>query len=433
MPRLLGLAFGLAIIVGGTIGIGILRTPGLVAGALPSAAAVLGVWLVGGLYTLLGAICLTELGTMIPEAGGYYVYARRAFGDAVGFAVGWTDWLTYGCVLAYVSIGMAEFTGTLVPWLAPHVTWLALAILAAFVLLQWAGLGISSRFQTWATLLKTLAFVALVVAAAIWRRAPPAVTTAGAMTLAGSIAALQAVVITFGGWQGALYFTEEDTDPSRHLPRAMIGGVASVIVIYLLVNAALLAVLPIAALAGSTLPAATAAEAIAGPAGARVITIVSLLTLPPLLNSLMMIGTRILFALGRDGFFWSAAARVNDRGAIGNATVMTTGAAALLIATGTFMSLIAMTSCFLAVNYCICCAGLIRLRRTQPDAPRPFRAWGYPWSAWIVVCGAVVFLGGVVIGDPLTAVKALGCLAAGLLVGVAVARRRTGRSRPEPS
>src|SRR5690348_14115181 len=307
MPRLLGLAFGLAIIVGGTIGIGILRTPGLVAGALPSGAAVLAVWLVGGLYTLLGAICLTELGTMIPEAGGYYVYARRAFGDAVGFAVGWTDWLTYGCVLAYVSIGMAEFTGTLVPWLAPHVTCLALAILAAFVLLQWAGLGISSRFQTWATLLKTLAFVALVVAAAIWRRAPPAVTTAGAMTLAGSIAALQAVVITFGGWQGALYFTEEDTDPSRHLPRAMIGGVASVIVIYLLVNAALLAVLPIAALAGSTLPAATAAEAIAGRAGAQAITIVSLLTLPPLLNSVMMIGTRILFALGRDGFFWSAA------------------------------------------------------------------------------------------------------------------------------
>ncbi|HEX6833600.1 MAG TPA: APC family permease, partial [Rudaea sp.] len=198
--------------------------------------------------------------------------------------------------------------------------------------------------------------------------------------------ALQAVVITFGGWQGALYFTEEDTDPARHLPRAMIGGVASVIVIYLLVNAALLAVLPMAALAGSTLPAATAAEAIAGPAGARVITIVSLLTLPPLLNSLMMIGTRILFALGRDGFFWSAAARVNDRGAIGNATLMTTGAAALLIATGTFMSLIAMTSCFLAVNYCICCAGLIRLRRTQPDAPRTFRV---PWAPLVCTLGVL--------------------------------------------
>jgi APA family basic amino acid/polyamine antiporter len=368
---------------------------------------------------------------MIPDAGGYYAYARRAFGDAVGFAVGWTDWLTYGCVLAYVSIGMAEFTATLVPWLAPHVTALALLILAAFVVLQWAGLGISSRFQTLATLLKTLAFVALVCAAAIWPHPAHAASAAATMTVTGSIAALQAVVITFGGWQGALYFTEEDTDPSRHLPRAMIGGVAMVIVIYLLVNAALLAVLPMQALAESTLPAATAAEAIAGRAGAETITIVSLLTLPPLLNSVMMIGTRILFALGRDGFFWSAAARVNDRGAIGVATVITTGVAALLIATGSFMTLIAMTSCFLAVNYCICCAGLIRLRRTQPALPRPFRAWGYPWSAWVVVAGAVAFLGGVVVGDPPTAVKALGCLAAALVVGLILQHRETARSRPE--
>jgi APA family basic amino acid/polyamine antiporter len=432
--RVLGIGFGIAVVVGGVVGQGIMRTPGIVAGALPSTAAVLVVWLIGGLYTLLGAVCLTELGTMSPEAGGYYVYARRAFGDATGFAVGWTDWLTYGCVLAYASIGMAEFTGTLVPSLASHVTLVALAILVAFVLLQSAGLGISSRFQTWTTLLKTLAFVALVCAAAIWRPASTGTATAMAtMTVAGSIAALQAVVITFGGWQGALYFTEEDTDPARNLPRAMIGGVAMVIVIYLLVNAALLAVLPMKTLAESTLPAATAAEAIAGPAGARAITIVSLLTLPPLLNSVLMIGTRILFALGRDGFFWSGAARVNDRGAIGVATLITTATAVLLIATGTFMTLIAMTSCFLAVNYCVCCAGLIRLRYSEPGANRPFRAWGYPWSAWIVVIGAIAFLVGVIVGDPTTAAKAFGCLAAAFIAGLIVQRQRSVQSRPETS
>ena len=95
LVRILGLGFGLAVIVGSTLGVGILRTPGLVAGQLPNATAILAVWLAGGLYTLLGAICLAELGTMLPDAGGYYVYARRAFGVTVGFAVGWTDWICY--------------------------------------------------------------------------------------------------------------------------------------------------------------------------------------------------------------------------------------------------------------------------------------------------------------------------------------------------
>jgi APA family basic amino acid/polyamine antiporter len=425
MKRLLGLGFGLAVIVGGTIGIGILRTPGLIAAALPSPAAILTVWLVGGLYTLLGAICLTELGTMMPAAGGYYVYARKAFGDAVGFAVGWTDWLTYCAVTGYVSIGMAEFVGTLVPSVATQVTPLALAILGAFVLLQWAGLAVSSRFQTWTTVLKAAAFLGLVVAAAVW----PGARTAGtlgppAVTLAGTIAAFQAVVITFGGWQSALYFTEEDTDPERHLPRAMIGGVALVIVIYLLVNLALLRVLPIPDLARSVLPAATAAQALAGPTGARAITLVSLLSLPPLLNVIVMIGARILFALGRDGLFWSGAARVTPRGTLGPATLVTTGVAAVLIATGTFTQLVALTSLFLAANYCVCCAALMRLRAVAPEARRPFRAWLYPWSAWIVLLGAAAFVASTVVGDPRNGSIGLAFLAAGLAIGVVWKGRR---------
>ena len=422
MKRLLGLGFGLAVVVGGTLGVGILRAPGLVAAALPSRGAILAVWLMGGLYTLLGAICLTELGAMIPVAGGYFVYARRAFGDAVGFTVGWTDWLTYASVIGYVSIGMAEFAGTLVPAIAPHVRPVALAILAGFVALQWAGLRLSSRFQTWTTVIKAVVFLALVVAALTWPRTGPA-PSAGpttTMTLAGMIAAIQAVVITFGGWQGALYFTEEDTDPAHHLPRAMIGGVAAVIVIYLLVNLALLAVLPLGEMAHATLAAATAAEKLAGPAGGRLITIVSLISLPPLLNALMMIGTRIIFALGRDGLFWSGAAAVNDRGAIGVGTLLTTGLAVVLIATGTFERLVAMTAFFLAANYCVCCAALVRLRRTAPNAPRPFRAWAYPWSAIVVLAGAGAFLIGALVGDPMNGSIALGLLVAGLVIGLGV-------------
>src|SRR3954470_1980808 len=156
--RILGVAFGLAVIVGSTLGIGILRTPGLVAGQLASPSSILLVWLAGGLYTLLGAVCLTELGTMLPQAGGYYVYARRAFGDAAGFAVGWSDWITYCAVLGYVTIAMGEFTAVLVPSLAPAVKLVAVAVLICFAAIQWAGLRLSSRFQEVTTAIKSLAF-----------------------------------------------------------------------------------------------------------------------------------------------------------------------------------------------------------------------------------------------------------------------------------
>src|SRR5882672_8738574 len=112
-------------------------------------------------------MCLTELGAMLPRAGGYYVYARRAFGDTVGFAVGWTDWITYCAVLGYVSIGMSEFLAQLVPAAAGAQREIAIAVLVGFVGLQWAGVRISSWFQEWTTALKFLAFLALVVAALV--------------------------------------------------------------------------------------------------------------------------------------------------------------------------------------------------------------------------------------------------------------------------
>jgi APA family basic amino acid/polyamine antiporter len=245
-----------------------------------------------------------------------------------------------------------------------------------------------------------------------------------ALTLSGVIAALQAVVITYAGWQSALYFTEEDRNPTRNLPRAMIGGVVAVLVIYLLVNYALLAILPISELAGSTLPASDAAKRIAGLRGGQIITVLSLISLPPLLNAIMMIGTRILFALGRDGMLWSRTAAVNARGTPGIATLVTTAVAIALIATGTFARLVALTAFYLALNYAASCLALVVLRRREPALPRPLRAWGYPGSAIVVIIGAVAFLIGVVIADTRAAVIAVGLLAFGLAVHAVIRRTR---------
>jgi len=423
LRRVLGLGFGLAVIVGSTLGIGILRTPGMVAGQLGSAPAILLVWLTGGLYTLLSAICFAELGTMLPQEGGYYVYARRAFGDTVGFAVGWTDWLTYCAVLGYVSIGFGEFAGVLVPSLAHSVTLVAVTVLVALVALQWAGVQVSSRFQQIATAVKFFAFLALVVAAFVVRRTTAAAGAAPiAASAAGFVFALQAVAITYGGWQSALYFSEEDRDPAANIPRSMIGGVGAVIVVYMLVNMALLWLLPLGDLAASTLPAAAAAGVLAGPAGQAIITGLSLISLPPMLNAIVMIGTRILFAMGRDGLLWGRTATVDAGGTPTIATLVTTMVALLGIVTGTFARLVSIAAFFLALNYSICSLSLFVLRRREPDRVRPFRAWGYPWSAAIVLAGAVALLVGSLAGDRASALGALVLLAAGL-AGRAVSAR----------
>jgi len=426
LRRVLGLGFGLAVSVGATIGVGILRTPGLVAAQLHAPSTILFLWTAAGLYTLLCASCLTELGIMLPRAGGYYVYVRRAFGNTAGFAVGWTDWLTYCSILAYVSIAIAEFLAVIGPVPSHAIRVIAVSILVAVVGLQWLGIRVSSQFQEVTTSLKCVAFLALVAMCLIVpARGDTSSSMASSMTFSGVIIALQAIVITYGGWQSPLYFVEEDRDPSRNLPRTMIGGVLSVMGIYLLVNIALIKVLPMSELSGATLPAADAARVISGAHGRDLITILSVISLVPLLNAVIMMGTRVIFAMGRDRLFWSRTSTVNAAGTPDTATLLTTAIAVALIVTGTFQRLAAMTSFFLAVNYSLCCLALIVLRRREPDFPRPYRAWLYPWSVWVVIAGGVIFLVAMLFGDSFNGLAALGLLAIGLVGRAALKRRAT--------
>lgn len=426
LRRVLGLGFGLAVSVGGTIGVGILRTPGLVAEQLHAPSAILFFWIAGGLYTLLGASCLAELGVMLPQAGGYYVYARRAFGTWTGFAVGWTDWLMYCSILAYVSIAIAEFIAVLGVVANGTVRYLAVAILVAVIVLQWLGIRISSRFQELTTSLKCVAFLTLVaMCLLIPTHGYSASGMVPSMSFGGLIIALQAIVITYGGWQSPLYFMEEDRDPARDLPRTMIGGVLSVIGIYLLVNIALLKVLPVSELSSATLPAADAARLVAGAHGRDLITILSVISLVPLLNAVMMMGTRVIFAMGRDRLFWSRTSTVNAVGTPAAATLLTAATAVGLIVSGTFQRLVAMTSFFLAANYSLACLALIVLRRREPELRRPYRAWGYPWSVWIVIVGGVIFFVAMLVGDPFNGLAALALLGLGVIGRAAFTRGAT--------
>ena len=256
--------------VGATVGSGILRTPGEVAAHWGSFWPIFALWVLGGAYTLLVCSSLLELGTMLPQAGGWYVYARRTFGDYIGFVVGCCDWMVEAVATAYLAVAVGECAAGLRPDLSGRVKLVALTSLGVLGLLNWLGLRAGSRTQELTSLVKALALIALVVACFTF----PATATSGRTSLLSNplgqkegvllalVLSMQAVTITYDGWYAAIYFTEEDKDPDRNLPRSMIGGVVSSAAIFLLVNAALLHILPMSQLAGSQIPAANAAMVI---------------------------------------------------------------------------------------------------------------------------------------------------------------------------
>lgn len=424
--RILGAGFGVAVIVGAVIGVGILRIPGEVAAHLPNAWLILGLWMFGGVYALLAAVSVTELATMLPETGGYFVFSRRAFGDAVGFTVGWTDWIGQSSAVAYASIAFGEYLVSLVPSAGRRETFIAAGVIAFFAILQFAGIRSSSRVQEATSLIKALAFFAL-IAACFWfggSKAAPAGAVRTEPLFAAVILSMQAIILTYDGWYEALYFTEEIKDPVRELPRMMIGGVAVVIVIYVLVNAALLYVLPAGAIAGSKLPAADAARVLFGASGGRWLLMLSLISLPPMISAVMLSSPRILYAMSRAGLFPQAMAEVSRRGNPDWALAATAGLAMLLALSGTFRTLIAVASVIFVVNHCFALTALFVLRGREPDLRRPFLAWGYPWVSAALLIAALAIVAGSFVSDPRHSLYALALIAASFPVYLLTRVRR---------
>jgi APA family basic amino acid/polyamine antiporter len=409
--RLLGVSFGVAVIIGGTIGVGILRTPGEVAAQLPSPSLILAAWLLGGLYCALGALSVTELGAALPQAGGFYIYVRRAFGDRAGFAIGWCDFLGQLAAVAFAAITIAEYSTALFPFFRPLFLPIAAGSILAFAVVHWNGLAISARTQELTSFLKAAAFLALVIACFLAPSTPAASLPTPRAGLAPFILAAQAIFYTYDGWYTAIYFTEEDRAPSRNLPRSMLGGVLAVTLIYVLVNAAFLYVLPLHELAHSKLAAASAATIVFGAHGERIITALSLLSIPPLINAVLLMATRILYALSRDRLIALRFDGVHHQGTPRAAMLASCAAAIALVLTGSSERLLAIAGFFYVVNYTSAYVCLIALRRKEPSLPRPFRAWGYPYTTWIVLAISLAFLAGAIAADTQNSLWALLLLA----------------------
>lgn len=402
--RVLGVGFGLAVIIGNTIGAGIFRTPGEIASQLPTPWLFLGVWVVGGLYALLGAISIAELGTMIPKSGGQYVFARYALGEYAGFIVGWSDWISSCGSTAAVAIVVGEFSGALFPLLNGKAALVAAVIAILFAVLQWRGIVWGSGVQNITSLLKALAFMALILAAFLLggqgRTSDPVTTPVGLTLLTGFFLSLQSVIYTYDGWTGVVYFSEEVEHPGRDIPRALFGGVLSVIAIYLLVNIALLYVLPISKIAGQQFAAGAAAEVIFGRYGDTVFRSLTIVSMLSAINALHLMATRVLFAMSRDDLFISKAATVNKGGTPSVALLLSTTVALLFIAFGeTFQGVITALAFFFVANYALSFISIFVLRQREPNKERPYRAWGYPWTTAIALLGSVLFLIGAIASD----------------------------------
>lgn len=404
--RILGVGFGIAVIIGGTIGSGILRTPGEVAGRLHSPTLILTVWLLGGLYAFLGTVTVVELGTMLPVAGGWYVYSRRAMGAYAGFVVGCSDWMVQTASVAYLAVAFGEFAGQLLPRTAGHEKLMGLALLAALMLLNWIGIRSGSRAQEVTSAAKALALIIFIVGCFLF--APAAATHSNSTAfspasatslLAALVLSLQAVIITYDGWYFAIYFMEEDKQPTTNLPRSSFTAIVACIAIYVLVNLALLHVLPIEKFAGSQMPVADAAKAAFGARGRQLILLASLVAAISTINATVLASPRILFAMGRDRLMPVWLTPVNRGGTPVIALLVGTIVAGVLVLSGSFDTLIAIAAILFVVVYLSGFISLFVLRRREPQLGRPFKAWFYPWGNLVVLLASAAFLVGAVIAD----------------------------------
>lgn len=386
--RILGLAFGLAVVVGGVVGQGILRTPGIVAGAVPDPTLILALWTLGGIAILIDACSWAELGASIPATGGPYVFARRAFGRIGGTVAGWADWLNSVLVLSFLSVVFGEYCHRLGIGTSLPIGVLSLVLILVCSAINWTGTRISGASQTLLSAFKGLAIVVLVAALFLFGGdgGPAPAASAGpqispALAAGALLISISAVLNTYGGWTAGVYFGEEIVAPERNVVRATFGGIVLIMVLYVAVNAALLHVLSPSEMAASKLPVADAAARVFGPSADTLITAVSLLSIAAIANLYLMFISRIGFAMARDGVLPAMLARTSKSGTPRPALVAGAVVAAAAALSGTYLELVAITVPMTAALVAFIDFGAIVMRRKEPDLSRPFKMPMYPLPA----------------------------------------------------
>jgi len=423
----LGVGFGLAVTIGNTIGAGILRTPGVIAAEIHTFWPYIAIWIAGAVYAVLGANAVAELATLVPRSGGQYVFVRHGLGDYAGFVVGWSDWVSTCGTTAAVAIVVGEYTVHLFPEARTQQV-VALAVVAVFTIVQWLGIRSGSALQNVTSIIKALALLVFVGACFWFGTREPWAPTALKLASDGGIflsviIALQAVIYTNDGWTAVIYFSEEVKDYGKNIPRSMLSGVFSVTVIYLLINVAFLAVVALPTIAGSNFAAGVVVDRMFGSGGQNLLRGLVVLILLSAVSSNVLMAPRVVYAMAKDGLFWHGAREVNRGGTPDVSLLISSLLAAGFIIVGKFFEeVMAVLAFFFVANYTLSFITLFVLRHRDPDAPRPYRAWGHPFTTGLALFASIAFLGGAVAGDLRHSAWAIGLLALSVPVYLIVKR-----------
>jgi APA family basic amino acid/polyamine antiporter len=362
-------------------------------------------------------LCAIELAVSLPMAGAWYVYAKRSFGNYFGFFTGITSWLGTVSALGFGAFTMSEYMALLMPELETYLLPLAVIILSFLTGLHLLGTAIGGKSQEVLAFIKALGLLLFVVVCFTFGHAPTPSEfqstvreTAPALSFISVIGVLQAIFYTYDGWHTATYFSEENKDPAKTLPKSMISGVILIIIIYLLVNSAILYVLPLEYLAGTKLAAADTITYMFGSGYSKIITLFLMISILGIVNAQIMFAPRVIFSMGRDNLFFRAATHVNSNGTPSTAMIITAGVSVLLMVSGkeTCGKLSDIATFFFVMSYAAGFAALIKLRYSEPELPRPFKAPFFPILPILLILLSLLFLAGAVYTDIHSSKYALG-------------------------
>ncbi len=382
---MLSSGFTLAAIVGGTIGLGILRTPGEVATVVSDPLMFVSLWVLGGLFALLTAIVVAELMGMTPRSGGTYALVRRAYGPFPGFVMGWVDWLSFVADIALKAVVVTEFAALLVPVTRQWQTPLAIIVSSAFAALQLRSVALGAKIQEIAAAVIALIIVGFTVALVFAESVissnvtsiPDADNGLGAWSLV-----IASIIYTYDGWSYPAYFSGEIKGGGGAVARACIKGVVILMLLYVFLVAALAWKVPLASLAGKELALAGALEMVVSPLASTIVLVAAIIMLLAHQNLLYMSTPRILQALAVDGLAVKRAGEISKGGNPIFAVILSWGFSVGLILIGGFHFLLYLAIFFYLFIYVVLILGVIILRSRQPDTDRPYRAWGHPWSTY---------------------------------------------------
>ena len=406
LRRVIGFSGGTALIVGITIGSGIFRTPPTIAGLVPNPLVIMGLWTAFGLISICGALAVAELSSLLPEAGGVYVFLREAYGDAAAFVFGWLYVLvTTPTAVAALATVFAEFLLNLlgVPVRASAVEAIAIAAIISLTCANVLGARVGAAVSEATTLIKVTALAAIILGVFLLGKGNLSSLTAGGAVRGGGLArAMASVVWTYDGWIAVSMIAGEVVAPERLMKRIIITGMLVIVTLYVGANMAYLYMMPVGVMAlQKEAVARTVMSAIAGPAGGIAIMLAIMTSVFGALNGNLLAKPRVAYAMARDGLIFSFLGRTHRRWSTPWAALVIQGAVAVImvLALGDFDTL---TTYFVVIEWAaliFAVGSVFVLRRKLPEAARPFRTPAYPLPPLLFVIGTGVGLSAIVWGQ----------------------------------